>query len=62
VPTLVVHGELDPGFPAAQREALREAIPDATLLVLDRAGHELPGPLWPVITDTFLARTGQDFR
>jgi pimeloyl-ACP methyl ester carboxylesterase len=52
VPCLVVHGELDPVYPLPHGVALQRAIPGAELLVLDKAGHELPQALW----DTFLAR------
>ncbi|WP_436496636.1 alpha/beta fold hydrolase [Actinokineospora sp. HUAS TT18] len=46
VPTLVVQGELDPVFPVSHGEALRDTIPDATLLVLAGAGHEVPPARW----------------
>jgi pimeloyl-ACP methyl ester carboxylesterase len=48
VPTLVVHGEQDPVFPLAHGQALWQAIPGAELLILEKAGHELPPPLWDV--------------
>ena len=38
-PTLVIHGSEDRYVPAANAEALAEAIPDARLRVLDDAGH-----------------------
>ena len=56
-PTLVVHGELDPVFPLPHGKALRDAIPGAKLLVLDRAGHEIPKPLWPTFTKALLTHT-----
>ena len=51
VPTLVVHGEQDPVFPLPHGQALRDAIPGAELLVLEKAGHEVPAPLWEVFAD-----------
>ena len=36
IPTLVVHGRLDPFFPVGNGEALAREIPDARLLVLER--------------------------
>jgi pimeloyl-ACP methyl ester carboxylesterase/glycosyltransferase involved in cell wall biosynthesis len=43
VPVLVVHGTADPMFPIAHGKALAEEIPNARLLVLDHAGHQLAG-------------------
>lgn len=55
LPTLVVHGSKDPVFPLDHGEALRDAIPGAELLVLEKAGHELPHALWDVIVPALLA-------
>lgn len=60
VPTLVVHGELDPVFPLPHGEALRDAIPGATLLVMEKTGHELPAPLWDVVVPALIAHTAGD--
>lgn len=57
VPTLVVHGDLDPAFPLPHGEALRDAIPGARLLVLEATGHEVPRVHW----DTFVAHLTDDF-
>lgn len=59
VPTLVVHGELDPVFPLPHGEALRRAVPGAELLVLAGAGHELPPPTWDVFVPALLAHTAR---
>lgn len=56
-PTLVVHGELDPVFPLPHGEALRAAVPGAELLVLDKAGHEVPAPLWDVFISALVRHT-----
>lgn len=45
-PALVVHGDADRLFPLAHAEALAAALPDARLLVLERAGHGFPPPRW----------------
>lgn len=58
VPTLVVHGEVDPVFPLAHGKALRDAIPGAELLVMEKAGHELPPPLWDAFVPALVAHTG----
>jgi pimeloyl-ACP methyl ester carboxylesterase len=57
-PTLVVHGDHDPAFPLPHGQALRDAIPGATLLVLEGAGHDLPKPLWDVFVPALLRHTG----
>jgi len=61
-PTLVVHGDRDPLFPLPHGAALRDAIPDAQLLILHGAGHDLPGPLWDVFVPALVRHTGQDRR
>ena len=57
-PALVVHGALDPCFPVEHGEALRAAVPGATLVVLEDAGHELPVARWPEFVAALLAHTG----
>ena len=57
VPTLVIHGTADPLFPLAHGEALAEEIPDATLLILDEAGHGVDRVDWPTIVSAILHHT-----
>jgi pimeloyl-ACP methyl ester carboxylesterase len=57
VPTLVLHGDLDPLFPLAHGEALRDAVPGARLVILHGAGHDLPEPLWDVFTTALTEHT-----
>ncbi len=57
-PTLVVHGDHDPLLPLPHGHALRDAIPGATLLILEGAGHDLPRPLWDVFVPALLQHTG----
>ena len=56
-PTLVVHGEADPVFPLGHGEALQRAIPGAELLVLEKAGHELPPPVWDEFVPALVRHT-----
>lgn len=44
LPTLVLHGTVDPLFPLARGRALADAIPGARLIELDGVGHQLPPP------------------
>ena len=57
-PTLVIHGEWDPVYPLAHGEALRDAVPGARLLVLRRAGHEVPRALHAQCVSALLSHTG----
>jgi pimeloyl-ACP methyl ester carboxylesterase len=56
-PTLVIHGTADPMFPPAHGQALAEAIPDATLLPIDGAGHGVDKVDWPIIVPAILRHT-----
>jgi pimeloyl-ACP methyl ester carboxylesterase len=42
IPTLVIHGRRNPFFPVGNGDALAREIPDARLLVLDRAATAIP--------------------
>jgi pimeloyl-ACP methyl ester carboxylesterase len=42
IPALVAHGRRDPFFPVGNGEALAREIPDAWLLVLERAATAIP--------------------
>jgi pimeloyl-ACP methyl ester carboxylesterase len=64
VPTLVVHGTVDPVIPVAHAHATAEAIPGAELVVIDGLGHEYdPRALEPVaeaiVRHTARARSAQ---
>jgi pimeloyl-ACP methyl ester carboxylesterase len=39
VPVLIIHGEADQIIPVVEAEAMRDALPDAQLVVLSGAGH-----------------------
>jgi pimeloyl-ACP methyl ester carboxylesterase len=63
VPTLVVHGDLDPLVPLAHGEALCAAIPGSELLVLSGVGHAvLPEPVWDVFVPALVKHTTGDQR
>jgi pimeloyl-ACP methyl ester carboxylesterase len=57
VPTLVVHGTLDPLFPPAHGAALANQIPGAELLTLEDVGHGLPRSAWEVVLPAILELT-----
>jgi pimeloyl-ACP methyl ester carboxylesterase len=51
VPTLVIHGELDPLINVAAGRRTAELINDAELMVVPGMGHDLPRPVWPALAD-----------
>jgi pimeloyl-ACP methyl ester carboxylesterase len=51
VPTLVLHGELDPVFPLPHGAALAAAIPGAELVVLGATGHDVPPERYDQVVD-----------
>jgi len=50
-PTLVIHGTADPLVRPIAGKDTAEAIPGATLLMIEGMGHALPIPIWPQIID-----------
>jgi len=57
VPTLVIHGAVDPLVTPSGGEATAKAIPGAELLVFEGMGHDTPEQLWPQIVDAIVANT-----
>ncbi|MBA3251994.1 MAG: alpha/beta hydrolase [Geodermatophilaceae bacterium] len=55
IPSLVVHGEVDPLIGVAGGRATAEAIPGAELLVIPGMGHDLPRAVWREVVDAVLA-------
>jgi pimeloyl-ACP methyl ester carboxylesterase len=57
VPTVVVHGAVDPLFPVEHGRALAAAIPGATLLEIAGMGHQLPpATSWERVVDAVAAQ------
>ncbi|CAN5493922.1 alpha/beta hydrolase [soil metagenome] len=59
VPTLVIHGDLDPLITPTGGERTAEAVPGAELLVIEGMGHDLPPALWPQIIEAITAVAGR---
>jgi len=55
VPTLVIHGRVDPLIRLSGGEATAKAVPGAKLVVHNDMGHDLPRPLWRSLTDSIAA-------
>jgi pimeloyl-ACP methyl ester carboxylesterase len=51
VPTLVLHGTVDPLIRPIGGRLTAEAIPGARLRWIEGMGHDLPQALWPLLTD-----------
>jgi pimeloyl-ACP methyl ester carboxylesterase len=51
IPSLIIHGDIDPLVPVACGIATAAAIPGAKLKILTGMGHTLPVQLWPQIVD-----------
>ena len=54
VATLVIHGKDDALIPFAAGLRTAELVPHADLLLLADMGHDLPQPLWPLLTNAIL--------
>ena len=55
VPTVVLHGADDPLVPVDASRDVAANIPGAELRVIPGMGHNLPGPLVPVIADAIVS-------
>lgn len=60
VPTLVIHGDVDPLVPLACGIDTVDAVPGASLCVVEGMGHALPITMWPQIVDAIAAHANQD--
>lgn len=51
VPTLVIHGELDPLVPPEGGRHTASLVPGARLLMVERMAHDLPVQVWPLLIE-----------
>ena len=51
VPTLVLHGDADPLVPVECGMDTANAVPGASLVIIEGMGHTLPETLWPRVID-----------
>jgi pimeloyl-ACP methyl ester carboxylesterase len=58
-PTLILHGDRDPIFPAEHGQAMRERIPRAELWLVERVGHSIPHEIWPEFVSRVSAQVHQ---
>ncbi|HQZ34454.1 MAG TPA: alpha/beta hydrolase [Ilumatobacteraceae bacterium] len=59
VPTLVIHGRDDQLITPSAGFRTAELVPGAHLLFVADMGHDMPEPLWPLITDVVLSHTSR---
>jgi pimeloyl-ACP methyl ester carboxylesterase len=59
VPTLVIHGRDDQLITPSAGFRTADLIPGAHLLFVADMGHDLPEPLWPLITDAVISHTSR---
>ncbi|MCR5859495.1 alpha/beta fold hydrolase [Mesorhizobium sp. J428] len=60
VPALVIHGRHDPILSFQHAERLADALPNAKLVALEQAGHELNPRDWPIIVSSIERLTRPD--
>jgi pimeloyl-ACP methyl ester carboxylesterase len=59
-PTLILHGTMDPMFPASHAQALEAEIPGARLVWLEGVGHEFPPmAVWSQVIDEILGHAAR---
>jgi pimeloyl-ACP methyl ester carboxylesterase len=51
VPTLVIHGKVDPLVPVEAGIDTAKAVPNAKLVLVERMGHALPRAVWDAVID-----------
>jgi pimeloyl-ACP methyl ester carboxylesterase len=56
-PVLVIHGTADPMFPPGHGEALADEIPNASLLILENAGHGVDRADWETVVAAVVDHT-----
>jgi pimeloyl-ACP methyl ester carboxylesterase len=57
IPTLVIHGDVDPLVPVAGGKDTAKSIPDAKLLIIEGMGHSFPTEVVPQILQSILQHT-----
>ena len=60
VPTLVIHGNIDPFNSIEAGKEIAEAIPGAELLILDGMGHSFPSEVIPHIVNALVSNSNKN--
>jgi pimeloyl-ACP methyl ester carboxylesterase len=56
-PALVIHGTEDPILPYAHGLAIKNAVPGAKLVTIEKMGHDMPEVAWPTIIGSIVEHT-----
>jgi pimeloyl-ACP methyl ester carboxylesterase len=59
IPTLVIHGEMDPLVPPDNGRQTAAALRDTRLMMIPDIGHNLPERVWPEVVDAIAAVAGK---
>jgi pimeloyl-ACP methyl ester carboxylesterase len=59
IPTLVIHGELDPLVPPDNGRQTAAALRDTHLMMIPGIGHNLPERVWPEVVEAIAAVAGK---
>jgi len=62
LPTIVIHGVLDPILPLEHGRATAAAIPNSELVVIDGLAHDLPVPLYTKFAELIHSNTQKAYR
>ncbi|MFX0184786.1 MAG: alpha/beta fold hydrolase [Candidatus Hodarchaeota archaeon] len=57
IPTLVIHGDVDPLVPVEGGKDTAKAIPDAKLMIIEGMGHNIPVTIAPQIIEAIASHT-----
>jgi pimeloyl-ACP methyl ester carboxylesterase len=59
MPTMVIHGDVDPLVNVSGGRATAAAIPGAELVIVSGMAHDLPRALWPQLIEAIVGNAGQ---
>ena len=59
VPTLIIHGSIDPFFPIEHAYALQKAISSSSLMIVEKMGHLFQEAFIPIVMETLLPHLQQ---
>jgi pimeloyl-ACP methyl ester carboxylesterase len=57
IPTLVIHGDVDPLVPLDGGLDTAHSIPNAEILILEGFGHDMPPEVWPKVVSAIAEHT-----
>jgi pimeloyl-ACP methyl ester carboxylesterase len=61
IPTIVIHGDVDPLIPYEGGKDTAEAIPGSELLIIEGMGHSLPPEVWPLVINAITENASKTY-